>query len=957
MLTAYILQTAGPIEQQTADELAATGQVIDWLEGVPSLEPLELPSQSEVFRRLHWHRMLQSLKSTRGKHYRGRGKTLLMLSRYVQGESSAPLMLWGVGGVGKSATLADFVLKKLIEKDQPRTPFAYLDFERAAIVPSDTIGILDEIVRQLKYQFEEAISLGEVVQGSLRDLKERYRSEDLTLDSRPITDCMVDLARLVSGVQADSEPAFALLLDTFEEVQRRSREHVNHLLMLIKAMQRNFHSVKVRTILAGRAEILVPTVRNEQLGHLDKRAAISCLKSLKIQADLASEVYSVVGGNPLILRLAANLLGRSKDERPRDWSLEDASVQAGLRDQLVQGYLFDRILEHLDDKEVQRLAHPGLILRKVTPELIQEVLAKPCGFETLEEDRARKLYDRLAAEAFLVSVEDEGKVLRHRPELRREMLHLMKSVDEKKANEIHLGAIKYYSRPDGPPDRLEELYHRLAIGQPASEIDKRWDAGLQDQLLDAIDEYPQSSQEYLAAKHTGGAEASGVDWATAETANWELRTRLRVLQLMELGDYSQALEHLEIRQDRTPNSPLYALHVRLLMEFERWQDAYKLVQDCIFKVSNADNTTMLLDLFLLSCEIELHLQQRSEDTTYSLRRAIELAERSGATVVQQAKIVKWRIWLKDSSGDSADQANVKQILPDVIDQPTDSSLERDEQHLLARELAAEIVSVAPRLVAEVVDRMGLGSRPAHLNDLASAIARWDESISGREQSELADRIDLSLPQHSAAGWRMFLHRGDVHRRDGAIARLLQQSDTPDFFFSMLAAVLSPARFTPPQLLDKTTAELSFSTPSHPSPKVGSELRLSNEHLGRIHAALVAAFTRSDFDRFLYWLDSGLSKSVDSGSFSSYVYRVIEWAERRGRLLELLWAASKDRPQDEKLRRLALELSQRFRDRWTVRGASTDQNRLVSYLKSISPGGSRRSRPANRGTSRRRDAGG
>jgi hypothetical protein len=90
---------------------------------------------------------------------------------------------------------------------------------------------------------------------------------------------------------------------------------------------------------------------------------------------VAGLVYETAGGNPLTLRLAAELYRR-----------EPAGVDQFLAEDFAKklfaerrdAYLFERILKHIHDLGVRALALPGLVLRRITPDLIREVLAGPC---------------------------------------------------------------------------------------------------------------------------------------------------------------------------------------------------------------------------------------------------------------------------------------------------------------------------------------------------------------------------------------------------------------------------------------------------------------------------------------------------------------------------------------------------------------------------------------------------
>ena len=146
---------------------------------------------------------------------------------------------------------------------------------------------------------------------------------------------------------------------------------------------------------------------------------------------------------------------------------------ARLSEGQIQGYLYRRILNHIQDEEVRRLAYPGLVLRRVTPGIIQNVLAKPCEVLVTDESAAQDLFDRLAAEVTLVQFEEGALV--HRRDLRRIMLPLLlDSAEGGTARQIEDAAIRYYEAMDGSAERAEEIYHRLSRHQPLSVIAERW---------------------------------------------------------------------------------------------------------------------------------------------------------------------------------------------------------------------------------------------------------------------------------------------------------------------------------------------------------------------------------------------------------------------------------------------------------------------------------------------------
>ncbi|BCB83282.1 hypothetical protein Psuf_005950 [Phytohabitans suffuscus] len=181
----------------------------------------------------------------------------------------------------------------------------------------------------------------------------------------------------------------------------------------------------------------------------------------------------MVGGNPLTLRVAARYAGHL------DPAERDAFLAAGpeatraLDDELRRAVLYDRFLAHIEDDRVRALAHPGLVLRRVTPALIRHVLAPLCGLDEIDDETAGELFELLADEVWLVT--RDGESLHHRSDVRRAMLRMMLDDPSQAgtARAIHEAAVAWYgNRADLPPEaaRVEALYHRLMTLPPEAEI-------------------------------------------------------------------------------------------------------------------------------------------------------------------------------------------------------------------------------------------------------------------------------------------------------------------------------------------------------------------------------------------------------------------------------------------------------------------------------------------------------
>src|SRR5262249_31672124 len=151
------------------------------------------------------------------------------------------------------------------------------------------------------------------------------------------------------------------------------------------------------------------------LADLDQESADAVLQALGIRtAKTRQRIIQSVGRNPLSLHLCASAI-KLKQINVADLEL----FTAGTRRVELQGRLYTRFIGHIKDDEVRRLAHPGLVVRRVTPAIIREVLAEICE---IDPSHADALFAKLPAHVALFSPDDkapdEPDALRHRQDLR-----------------------------------------------------------------------------------------------------------------------------------------------------------------------------------------------------------------------------------------------------------------------------------------------------------------------------------------------------------------------------------------------------------------------------------------------------------------------------------------------------------------------------------------------------------
>ena len=498
----WIAGKPAALDEQTPEELSATLQVIDWLE-TTELESA-LPDTDDVLRRVEHANLLQPFRDLVGEHFKGRARELDVLRDYLYGTDRngqmRPLLIYGPGGMGKSTLISKFILNA-IETETPPA-IIYLDSDRPGLVAEEPLTLLAEAVYQLglqfKFLYESAArlrkswlaELAEFRAGASNTLESVSLEAMATRDRRDYIDSFALFAREVPG----TAPVL-LVIDTFEELQYRSREFVDELFDFLRELHASLP--RLRVVISGRDEVISADTERLPLSELDVEAAEGYLEARGVEPlELRRGLARALHGNPLSLTLAATLLTVGTVSQAELSDLEQIADDAQ-----IQGILYRRILGHLHDRdeELERIAHPGLILRRITPDLIRYAIAGPCGLSVDSDQRAQDLFNRLQNELSLVI--REGDAVRHRPDVRRVMLPALRAAERERTDAIQHAAIEYYQDFDDAASRAEEIYHRLLLGDAPDVIDARWSVpGIEDFLRGATEDLSGRSAAYLAAR-------------------------------------------------------------------------------------------------------------------------------------------------------------------------------------------------------------------------------------------------------------------------------------------------------------------------------------------------------------------------------------------------------------------------------------------------------------------------
>ncbi|MCP3139788.1 hypothetical protein [Pyxidicoccus xibeiensis] len=675
------------------------------------------------------------------------------LRRFLADGPRAPLVIWGPGGTGKTALIGRFLMDHLESARAAWFPFAYLAFDSDTLDVREPFTVLVAAASQLEAQLggTEGASRGEndarrsLLEGAFtkfREEVENYRDARGLLRQRAnipeeevwrlagvsraeyrfnvsFSQLLGDIAKVVGAEQEASQVPVLLVLDTFEEVLYRTNEELRGLWGMLETVQTGFPALRV--VIASRTRPRAFSVggrrpAEHELSDLEERDALSLLRHLRVDDDeVARAIFRQVGGNPLTLRLAARV---AQDEavgaegirqlRTRRYFFLDVAPE------LIRGQLYRRVLDHIHDEDVRALAHPGMVLRRVTADLIQDVLAPICGLRGVDGTRAEALFEQLGREHSLVSLEDDTS-LRYREEVRRPLLELLARDKPEEVRAIHQAVVEYYRKRDlpDPVERAEELYHFLMQGtgiDPAyveRNLAGRWLPGVESRLSSALDEIP-VEQRVLLARYMS-IELPPQTYQLADLANWERLVGRKALNALRHEGPREVLQLLGARKERTPESPLYAIEARALLAMGRQTDAAALLSRALEGFPTVGNLGRLAELLWIQTRAMLSLDD-FENAGVTLGRLEKLATtmRSPLTRVQALTEL---VALEDVG--SKDGREAREALAAVLSKVSerDADKERSLIRLALTRLGADYPATLGRLLPLVVhDWMFMVSR-------------------------------------------------------------------------------------------------------------------------------------------------------------------------------------------------------------------------------------------------------
>lgn len=403
-------------------------------------------------------------------------------------ERLRPVFVTGIGGAGKSALVADVI--RTVRREGWLGPITItLDFDRPNILLGTEREWTTELTRQIAYARP-------ALDATMADLRQqvlvRMSQAQSASESLSAADVMINgLSEPLC--RSPSREHLLIVLDTFEELLVRSdmtkgdSELENTDFGLVLAWIDRLNDLKgrdgtpafasVRAIVAGRVNPFAGKNDAHRLGtwfsaHLevgefDEAAGAEFLRLRSedrtvFTPERAARAAGLFPRYPMILKIVT-LFARDRSPAELDEILDTDSVDGVLGGEAATQVLYSRFLNRvkdhvIDDQHVvsradlKQLAHPGLVLRTVTPSLVRFVLAGPCGLGTISEEQAHLLFRALAHEVWLVEPAGTDTV-RHVPALRRIMLPMLMAPGPHRpqVTAVQRAAVDWY-RGDGASD-------------------------------------------------------------------------------------------------------------------------------------------------------------------------------------------------------------------------------------------------------------------------------------------------------------------------------------------------------------------------------------------------------------------------------------------------------------------------------------------------------------------------
>lgn len=482
---------APKIDDMGRSDLQAIAAAVTWSENLRSPTRID---PARVRQRILNQEFVERVGGTDLQSFVGREDLLRSLRRIwdVDVEKRPVVLIEGPGGIGKSMAVARFFQILLKDDDPSSRPDAilHLDFDLPWMQHATALDMTIEILRQLADRW--ATDTGARTRDLLRNLggssnlsgstrfnyDKSYESRDYRR-SRDIRSLIEEAIIPLANIK-NRRLRVIFFADSFERTQGLDEVAAHNVSRIQEALAGAGADLMVivaaRAFTDTRALVRYARTSRQRVTRLTQDEAVEYLTSkarqrgINLTRNLADRANRDLKGWPLGLRIAVSLLGHEPERfDSSEWLRQ---IEGGGR--TVQATLYERLLDRITDDNLRRLAKPGLLVRRISAEVIERVLAQPCGLSADADGRELMAKAEEEGQLFWRDRSDPG-ALWHRQDLREIMLPILRrEVSAEITRRIHDAAVDYYADKSDDTSRAEELYHRLCREDSHNRILSRW---------------------------------------------------------------------------------------------------------------------------------------------------------------------------------------------------------------------------------------------------------------------------------------------------------------------------------------------------------------------------------------------------------------------------------------------------------------------------------------------------